>query len=964
MATPVHDPRGSIWRLWDLHFHTPSSYDYLHRGVTNDEIVRALVDAGVSVIAITDHHVIDVQRVHDLQALGQGRLVVLPGIEVRTELGGRDSIHLVGVFPENCDLDSVWDEIRVNHKLLQQVQDRGHDSVYVDFRDFASHVHNLGGLTIVHAGSKTNSIEEIANSTAFKMALKTDLAKEASDIFEIANPKNVRAYADVVFPAISKILPLILCSDSHRLADYSAPLCWIKADPSFYGLCQVLYDPWDRVQLGENPAGLVRVEQNKTKYIQSISFSRTDASDLPEAWFDGVSVPLNPGLIAIIGNKGSGKSALAETIGLLGGCRHCEHFSFLNADRFLHGRRPKGSHFKAMLQWMDGTSTVLALNAENDRLEERVRYIPQNYLETICNALQVTGSEFGEQLEHVILSHVPSGERAGYETLKSLIDYRTAEIDAGFRLLQEKMRDLNENIVQIERQLSPEYEAGLRQALESKQKELRIIEEARPVPVPKPSEESNLDPEAKKKLAEAEQLAKEIAAMEELARVNTANQLGEKQATISCTKLLQAVENFEAQYEDLRILWQAESAVAGVEMTSVLEVKINRIPLEERLKAAGDKLTALQEDMDVSKEGSLAHGLKMAKIALDSLRGELTAPEQTYRKYLDEEKAWEEQRAKILGDKDTAGTVMWYQHRIEQIQLLPELLRHLRGKRLEMVTTLFSSLRKWREVYEQAYKPVQKFIEAHGPISETAHFEFSASITDIGLSPAFFEIIHQGRRGSFCRDGVTVLNKLINDANFNSVDGVLTFIGEVLECLESDKRPDEGGAVSIDDQLKEGKSRLDLYNLLFALDYLRPTYSLRWSGKDLDQLSPGEKGALLLVFYLLVDKDTGPLLIDQPEENLDNQTVFGVLVPCVNEARRRRQIILVTHNPNLAVVCDADQIIRADLNVENHNQLSYKSGAIENPSISAAVVDVLEGTKPAFEKREHKYVASMPDWLV
>lgn len=218
MAAPVHHPVGSIWRLWDLHFHTPSSYDYIDMSVKNEDIVDTLVGAGVSVVAVTDHHVIDVGRIRHLQTLGQDRLIVLPGIEVRTELGGRDSVHMVAVFPEDCQLETVWDELRVKHKLVQQEKDRGHEGIYVDFREFANDVHELNGLTVVHAGSKTNSIEEIANSTAFKMALKTDLAREASDLFEIANPKNIPAYTEIVFPAIGKDLPLVLCSDSHRLS--------------------------------------------------------------------------------------------------------------------------------------------------------------------------------------------------------------------------------------------------------------------------------------------------------------------------------------------------------------------------------------------------------------------------------------------------------------------------------------------------------------------------------------------------------------------------------------------------------------------------------------------------------------------------------------------------------------------------------------------------------------------------
>jgi len=267
-------------------------------------------------------------------------------------------------------------------------------------------------------------------------------------------------------------------------------------------------------------------------------------------------------------------------------------------------------------------------------------------------------------------------------------------------------------------------------------------------------------------------------------------------------------------------------------------------------------------------------------------------------------------------------------------------------------------------VLETAYGAVQRYIDEHPLTSARAQFEFSAAITEIDLVDGFFGIVHQGRRGSFCREGSATLRRLIDSADFGSAEGALSFVHEVTEHLSVDRRTDGCAEVSIEDQLKDGKSRSDLYDLLFCLEYLQPTYSLRWAGKALDLLSPGERGALLLVFYLLIDKDTCPLLIDQPEENLDNQTVYQILVPCINEARRRRQIVLVTHNPNLAVVCDADQVIAASLDAEGSCALSYASGAIENPSTSEAIVDVLEGTKPAFEKRERKYAAALPDWSV
>ena len=75
----------------------------------------------------------------------------------------------------------------------------------------------------------------------------------------------------------------------------------------------------------------------------------------------------------------------------------------------------------------------------------------------------------------------------------------------------------------------------------------------------------------------------------------------------------------------------------------------------------------------------------------------------------------------------------------------------------------------------------------------------------------------------------------------------------------------------------------------------------------------------------------------------------------MKEAKKRRQIVIVTHNPNLAVVCDAEQVICANLDKKDNYKMTYVSGAIENPVINKAVVDILEGTMPAFENRDSKY---------
>jgi hypothetical protein len=115
--------------------------------------------------------------------------------------------------------------------------------------------------------------------------------------------------------------PCIHGSDAHSYSSLFESAegrnLWIKADPTFLGLRQLLYEPEWRVHIGDEPPFLSHVSQNATRYMTAVSFERTQQAKQGETWFSG-DLPLNHGLIAIIGNKGSGKSALADILALLG----------------------------------------------------------------------------------------------------------------------------------------------------------------------------------------------------------------------------------------------------------------------------------------------------------------------------------------------------------------------------------------------------------------------------------------------------------------------------------------------------------------------------------------------------------------------------------------------------------------------------------------------------------------------
>lgn len=150
----------------------------------------------------------------------------------------------------------------------------------------------------------------------------------------------------------------------------------------------------------------------------------------------------------------------------------------------------------------------------------------------------------------------------------------------------------------------------------------------------------------------------------------------------------------------------------------------------------------------------------------------------------------------------------------------------------------------------------------------------------------------------------------------------------------------------------------DVSTWLNSTDHISVKYGVQYDGVDIEQLSPGTRGIVLLLLYLAVDQsDDRPLIIDQPEESLDPKSIFDELVGRFIETRHRRQIIIVTHNANLVVNTDVDQVIVASAGAHRPGRLpeiTYTSGGLENPTIRKEVCEILEGGQHAFEERARR----------
>jgi predicted ATPase len=335
----------------------------------------------------------------------------------------------------------------------------------------------------------------------------------------------------------------------------------------------------------------------------------------------------------------------------------------------------------------------------------------------------------------------------------------------------------------------------------------------------------------------------------------------------------------------------------------------------------------------------------------------LDEPNKRYQAYITELQKWTEKRTGLVGNSEIADSIEGYRSQLKKLEEIPAQVAARKQRRIEKVKEIYDRVAGLANDYRQYYRPVRDFIQNHPLAKDKLQLNFEVSIVDTTFRDKFFDYVHQGVSGSFFGDkeGKSVLENIIEKYDFNDWARARGFLQDVIDHLENDKRPGASAKVRIAEQLKKGHTVQELYDFVFSLAYLSPRYTLRLGDRDLHQLSPGEKGTLLLIFYLLVDRGDVPLVIDQPEENLDNQTVVSLLVPCIKEAKQRRQILIVTHNPNLAVVCDAEQIVYASENKKGRKRIAYTSGAIENPIFNKKTVDVLEGTRPAFDNRDSKY---------
>lgn len=955
-----YSPRGSQWHRWDLHLHTPSSYDYENKSVTDQQIVDSLVQDGLRVVAITDHHTIDVPRISNLRKLAGERLTIFPGIELCSDQGGKP-IHYICIFPETCNISDVWTTLQGKLDLTAtDIANRGGDQkVYVPIEKGAKATRELGGIVSIHAGHKSNSIEGIENKEQFQQRIKYDITKQYVDLMEIGQLKDIDSHYNKIFPATGLEKPLILCSDNHNALDFSIKSAmWFRADPTFRGLLMALHEPRGRIYIGDRPPELTRVEQNKTKYIKGVSFQRLATAPPSEKWFSG-KIEFNSGLVAIVGNKGSGKSALSDVLGLLGATKNEKSFSFLRKERFRYPSNNLATHFEATIEWEAGDTTTKCLaDAIQPEEVERVKYLPQDHVEKVCNELAGLGEDgFEQELKTVIFSHVPEAERLGCSTLDELVRFQTGEKQKRIDSLLTQLRELSRSRALLEADADPTVRKELTEKINRKKLELDAHDKVKPATVIDPAANGNAstpDLAMLDQVKKAESLKADLT--NDIAKQNAALRSAERRNAVA-KRLLEKLGNFEREYATFKATLNEDATELGLKPDELVSLTISRNKPEGIRASAATDLKAAKEALDQDNPFGLQGQLKTAEANLAALQMQLDTPNRAYQAYLKAQAEWQAQRTTIEGSADDPESLKGLQHIFATLGKLPDKIAAVRNQQLDLALQIQLEKVAQTEVYRSLYAAVQGFINSHMLAKEKLKLEFRAELISEDFAGRLLDVLAQNRKGSFqgTDEGRAKAESLVQAANWDDRTSVSAFLKTVDEALHTDMREGQGGSVQLKDQLRKGRKPEEVFDTLYGLEYIRPRYVLRWEGKDLSMLSPGERGTLLLVFYLLIDQSDLPLIIDQPEGNLDNHTVAKILVDCIREARMRRQVFIVTHNPNLAVVCDADQIVHAVMDKADNNIVTYTTGSLENPGMCQYVTDVLEGTLWAFRVRGNKY---------
>jgi hypothetical protein len=955
MSTYSEFSKGSEWRKWDLHIHTPLSIYQNYGGESKwDEFIDALehLPSDVKVIGINDYYFIDgYEKV--MQYKKQGRLSniekIFSVLEFRIDTFGsgnennlqKINLHIIFNIDEN-NLDREIQKIKKEFiELIPVTKLEQHQTKTLSRENLVIEGENDLQKGFSSLIPSTEKVFELLNGPTWQnnfflllgykewsnLEKNNQLKPFKKNLFERVNAfftSNYESYnRSKIWLEEYGDKPLLHSLDIHdfnvldtackdRNGNYRKPFkyfckTWIKADPTFEGLTQVVYEPKNRLYIGdENP------DMYRENCINSIAVDKK--------WFPQKTLPLNNGLISIIGARGSGKTALLDFIALGTNAYYKYKASFLcKAEDEVQPLVTKTI--------FDGQEISRKFDPRNEGMEQPlVQYLSQQFVEDLCSEEGST-EKLQVEIERFIFDGLDDVDRMGTSKFSELKNILCESSEQAIKLYDGKISELNREISQIHYLQTAELSNKRMEKL-SKEAELKILQSKLP----------KLDKSIQNK------------------SLNNFKTINDQKLKLESELKLE-----QSQYKELEQIFSEmiDFNKTIIEKNRHFKDRLNKFNLDERKLSKLDieypelLLSYVSELIQARKDEfnkRLGSGESPAEGTYKYLKQKLSEIQKDMNTYTENEKYYLEISKKIAQTNITLKEIEIQIKKIEDLSI-----EKLQKERLKMYQQIFEEFAKEKTILESLYEPLINQLKNNEQEKQLGFFVKIGVENGSWISRGEKLIDFRKAKDFRDRDKLEKLSKEKLFEAWGSCNSIL--IGKAIDDFTNNE------ARIMGKYLLESKSLIDLADWLFSTKHISISYEMTFNGVPLKLLSPGAKGVLLMLLYLGIDKnDTRPLLIDQPEDNLDPESVFNILVPYFVEAKKRRQIIMVTHNPNLVVATDSDQVIIAKITPKGTGHLpvfEYLGGGLENPKIVDKICSILEGGKEAFLKREHRYFTKM-----
>lgn len=974
--------RGSEWRKWDLHLHSPYTFMNTY-SATEKEFIDKIKSEWISVIWLTNYFKFSDDEFSLKDKLEKENISVFLNLEIRLShqnswdecldyhiiFSNTLSKEIIQKFIQNLKVT-----IKTNSKRCNDLTESDDFKYWVVDFDHLIEVLNdetiwlknqflIGFLSRWKWNWRSSSIYE-------KLTKKSDIMIHSTD-----NARNIQD--DRVF-WLSYNKPLLQNSDAHSINAIGSKFTWIKADPTFEWLKQIIHEPEERVYIWEKPEVLDRVTNNKTKYINTLRINQVNwYNERLWVWFKNLEIPFNKELVAIIWNKWNWKSALADIIWMIGDTKNYDYFSFLKKDRF--HKNWLSRNFKWTIVWEDWIEKDCILhNWTIINNVEKVRYLPQNYFNNLTNELE--SKDFKITLENVVFNHIDDSLKLWQNSFEELKELKTKTTNNEIDSIKIRLNEKNKDIIKLERQKHPDEKEKIKNQILEKNKEIEVQQNLLKdlKEIKNPNEDDKISEENKRKSDEIERLNQEIKFIDETIEIIKKSKLDLEKDKQNLKDFLWFFENIEKQVENYKNENKEKYKKLWLDINEIISLNIKKKEIHYKLKLNQDEIDKLKyqlsnnDDIIFELNIEIINQIKNESLQIkkdeklkqiEKIKEWLTMQEKEYQSYIEEKNKINKKIEEIKWNKNEVNSLEYYNNILKFIDEKTEdwktrlevKLEKLKIERLELSIDIYKQKQEIINLYKEFKKPIDKKVEENknvlnneNKINVDAKFFIKQD-----FNKKFLNFINQSRSWTFSWkiEWEQKLNEIYDSKNFHNEEDIRIILDNLVDALYIDKNNWDGR-----DIFKQVDNLEEFYNYVFSLDYIDIEFELKSWDKSLEQLSPWEKWTLLLIFYLMIDEEWIPLIIDQPEDNLDNQSVFNMLSKFIRNAKKKRQIIIVTHNPNLAIWADAEQIIYVDIDKFNNNTFSFKSWSIENMEINNHTVDILEWTLKAFNKRELKYI--------